>query len=300
MNIFRTGVLFAALAALFVAAGYLIAGQTGMIVALVLAAATNAFAYWNSGALVLQLYRAREVSRSSHPALHAVVAEQARRAGLPMPRVYVIDSPQPNAFATGRNPDNAAVAVTTGLLAMLPPEELAGVIAHELAHIRNYDTLIMVMAATLAGAVAALADVARIFGTDRRDEYGRPTGPGVIGGLLLLILAPLAATLIQLAISRTREYEADRIGAGICGQPIALANALERMHQRARQAPNPVADRHPATAHLFIISPLSGGWLSGWFATHPSTGERVRRLRAMAVPVGTGAAVARVVRAVGL
>jgi heat shock protein HtpX len=293
-NLVKTGVLLAVLTAVFAGTGYLIAGRTGMAVALLMAGASNALAYWNSGAMLLRLYGAREVSRASDPELHGLVAGLARRADLPVPRVYRIDSPQPNAFATGRNPDAAAVAVTTGLLAMLTREELAGVIAHELAHIQSRDTLIMTVAASVAGAVAALADMGRMFGGGARDEHGRE-GPGPVVVLLLVILAPLAALLVQMAISRTREYEADRVGAGICGQPNWLADALLRIHQGVRQFANPAAERHPATAHLFIVNPLLGGLLGGLFATHPSTGERVRRLRAM--PGGAGGAIGRVARA---
>ena len=297
ISIIKTGVLLAALTALFVGAGFLIAGEIGMIVALVLALGLNVFTWWNSGDLILQTYRAREVTRTGDPGLYGLVAGLARDAGLPMPKVYVIDGDQPNAFATGRDPDHAAVAVTTGLRATLTPEQLAGVISHELAHIRNYDTLIMTVAATLAGAVAALADVGLIFGGDSRDQQGQPTnGPGLIGGLLLMILAPLAAALVQMAISRTREYEADRIGAGICGPPAWLADALVRIHQGVRHFVNPAAEVNPATAHLFIMNPLHDSPIAGLFATHPSTAERVRRLRLM-IPGGVGGAIGRLARA---
>lgn len=290
INLFKTGVLLAVLTALFVGAGFLIGGKVGMIVALVVALGLNAFAYWNSGNHLLQTYGAREVTRASHPELYGLVADLATGAGLPMPRVYLIDSDQPNAFATGRNPENAAIAVNTGLLRMLTREEVAGVISHELAHIRNYDTLIMTVAATLAGALAVLTQ----FGGESHDAQGQPTGPGLIGGLLLLILAPLAAALVQMAISRTREYEADRIGASIAGQPVGLADALVKIHQGVRHLVNPAAEANPATAHLFIINPLQDGWVAGLFATHPPTAERVRRLRAMSG--GAGAAIGRVAR----
>ncbi len=267
-----------------------------MIAALLLALVTNAVAYWNSGTLVLRAYGAREVTQVSHPELYGLVAGLARGAGLPVPRVYLIDSDQPNAFATGRNPDHAAVAVTTGLIATLTREQVAGVIGHELAHIRNYDTLIMTMAATLAGAVTALAEIGMIFGSESRDAQGQPNGPGLIGGLLLMILAPLAAALVQMAISRTREYEADRIGAGICGHPPWLADALVQLHRGTRHFVNPVAEGNPATAHLFIMNPLHGGWVSDLFATHPPTAERVRRLRLMAAGPVDGAAIGRIAR----
>ncbi|MBF0561302.1 MAG: zinc metalloprotease HtpX [Alphaproteobacteria bacterium] len=296
MNIVKTGVLLAALTAVFVGAGFLIAGTTGMIVALLLALGTNAFAYWNSGSLLLRTYGARAVTRTSDPEFYGLVADLAKRADLPMPRVYLIDSDQPNAFATGRNPDHAAVAATTGLLATLTREEVAGVIGHELAHIRNYDTLIMTVAASLAGAIAAFADIGMIFGGGGgRDEAGQPSSPGLIGGLLLMILAPLAAVLIQMAISRTREYDADRIGAAICGQPVWLADALVRIHHGVRQFANPAAEVNPATAHLFIINPLQGVRMAELFSTHPPTGERVRRLRMMTGEAG--GAIGRVARA---
>ncbi len=294
-NILKTGVLLAALTAVFAGAGFLIAGKIGMWVALALALGLNAFAWWHSGDILLRTYGARAVTPASDPALHGLVADLARRAGLPMPRVYLIDSDQPNAFATGRNPDHAAVAVTTGLLRTLTTQELAGVIGHELAHIRNYDTLIMTVAASLAGAVASLADIGLIFG-DSRDAQGQRNGPGLIEGLLLMILAPLAAALIQMAISRAREYEADRGGADICGQPIWLADALVRIHQGVRQFAIPAAEVNPTTAHLFIINPLFGGGLSDLFATHPPTAERVRRLRAMTTEAG--GAIGRIARAV--
>ena len=293
-NLLKTGVLLAVLTALFVIVGAMIGGKAGMIAAFVMALIVNAVSYWFGSDLLLSAYGARKVNRASDPQLHALVAGLASAAALPVPRVYVIDSPQPNAFATGRNPDNAAVAVTTGLIAQLTREELAGVIGHELAHVRNYDTLIMTVAASVAGAIATLADPRWVFGGGR-DEHGQPSGPGLIGGLLLIILAPLAAALVQMAISRTREYEADRGGAEICGQPVWLADALTKIHRGARQIANLAAESRPATAHLFIINPLHGGRMSELFSTHPPTAERVRRLRLMAPTLG-GGAIARLAR----
>lgn len=297
-NLIKTGVLLAALTAVFVVAGFLIAGRVGMIAALVMALAVNAFAYWFSADMLLRAYGARKVTRASDPQLYGLVADLAGRAALPMPRVYLIDSPQPNAFATGRNPANAAVAVTTGLLHLLTPEEVAGVIGHELAHVRNYDILTMTVAASIAGAIAILADPRLVFGSGPRDDQGQSNGPGLIGGLLLIILAPLAAALVQMAISRTREYEADRGGAEICGHPVWLADALTKIHQGARQIANPAAEARPSTAHLFIINPLRAGRLSELFASHPPTTERVRRLRLMAGSLG-GGEIARLARTGG-
>ena len=288
VNQLKTGVLLAVLTAIFVIAGVLIGGKAGMIAAFAMALIMNGLSYWFGADLLLRAYGARKITRAGDPQLYGLVAELATAASLPMPRVYVIDSLQPNAFATGRNPDNAAVAVTTGLTTTLTREELAGVIGHELAHVRNYDTLIMTVAAIVAGAVATLADPRLVFGGGR-DEHGQSDGPGLIGGLLLIILAPLAAALVQMAISRTREYEADRIGATICGHPVWLADALTRIHQGVRQSPNHAAEARPATAHLFIINPLQGGRMSELFSTHPPTGERVRRLRQMASDLGGGA-----------
>jgi heat shock protein HtpX len=280
-NLFRTGVLLAALTALFMAVGYWVAGEQGMVVALLVAAATNFFTYWSADRIVLGLYGAREVTEAEAPDLIGLVWNLAQRAGLPMPRVYVIDGEQPNAFATGRDPAHAAVAVTHGLLHALPREEIAGVLAHELAHVKNRDTLTMTITATLAGAVSMLANLLFFLplggGNDDRD---RPLG-GVVG-LLLLLLAPLAATLVQLAISRTREYAADQTGAEIVGQPLWLAHALARIERAARQVPNGIAEHNPATAHLFIANPLSGAHFGSLFATHPPMAERIARLEAMA------------------
>jgi len=275
MSLFRTGLLLAALTGLFVGVGYLIGGQGGMMIAFLIAVAMNFFAYWNSDQLVLRMYGAREVDAGSAPQLHSIVRTLAQRAGLPMPRLYIIDSEQPNAFATGRNPEHAAVAASTGLLRTLSADEVAGVIAHELTHVKNRDTLTMTITATLAGAIGMLANFGLFFGNSRDN----PLGP--IGILLVSILAPIAALLVQMGISRSREYAADRGGAEISGAPLSLASALAKIERRAEQTRNFAAEANPATAHLFIVNPLHGG-LAGLFATHPSTAERIRRLQAMA------------------
>ena len=276
----RTALLLAALTGLFLAVGYLLGGEGGMIFAFLLALAMNAFAYWNSDKVVLRIHGAREVDARTAPELHGLVRELAARAGLPGPRVYLIESDQPNAFATGRNPENAAVAATTGLLERLDREEIAGVIAHELAHVRNRDTLIMTVTATIAGAVGMLANFALFFGGNRNHPLG------IVGVLLVAVLAPVAAMLVQVAISRSREFEADRGGAEICGRPLWLAAALEKIAAAARRIDNHRAEANPATAHLFIVNPLHAHRVDGLFSTHPSTAERVRRLRAMAGAAG--------------
>jgi heat shock protein HtpX len=283
MNVFRTGLLMAALTGLFVAIGYVIGGQTGMLIAFLFAAGSNLFAYWNSDKMVLSMYGAREVDEQSAPELVHLVHTLAEKAGLPMPRVFIAENPQPNAFATGRNPDHAAVCVTTGILDRLNEEELAGVLAHELSHVKNRDTLTMTITATLAGAISMLANFAFFFG-GARDDRRNPLGP--LGAILIMILAPLAATLVQLAISRTREFEADRSGALISGRPLWLASALQRIESGAARIDNIDAEEHPATAHMFIINPLHGGNFGNLFATHPSTEERVARLQAMAAEMG--------------
>ncbi len=288
MNYFRTALLLAAMTGLFVAVGFFVGGQQGMLIAFAIACAMNVFAYWNSDKMVLRMYGAHEVDAHSAPDLHHMVARLAQRAGLPMPRVYIMENEQPNAFATGRNPENGAVAVTTGIMRVLSREELEGVIAHELAHIKNRDTLIMTITATLAGAIGMLANFAMFFGGSARDSEGRPSGIGMIGGLLIMILAPMAAALVQFAISRSREYEADRVGAEICGKPLALASALAGIHNAAHQAYNPEAERNPATAHLFIINPLAGERMDNLFSTHPATENRIARLQEMAGAMGGG------------
>jgi heat shock protein HtpX len=280
MNYVKTGLLLAALTALFGAVGYMLGGQGGMLVALGIAAATNLFAYWNSDRLALSAHNAVEVDETTAPDLVRLVAELAARANLPMPRVYFLDEAQPNAFATGRNPQNAAVAVTTGLMQFLSRDELAGVIAHELAHIKNRDTLTMTVSATIAGAISTIAQFGFFFG-GRGDDRPHP-----IMGLAMMILAPLAAMIIQMAISRSREYDADRIGAEIAGNPLSLASALGKIEQAAHQIPNPEAERHPATAPLFIINPLSGMGMDNLFSTHPSTENRIAALYELAQRMG--------------
>jgi heat shock protein HtpX len=284
-NLFRTGVLLAALTALFMAVGYAIGGTGGMVIALAIAAATNLFAYWNADRMVLAAYGARPIARAEAPRLYDIVAGLAGRAGIPMPRLYLIDSAQPNAFATGRDPAHAVVAVTSGLIGLLDESEVAGVIAHELSHVLHRDTLTMTITAIVAGAIGMLANFAFFLGP-RDDDRNAPSG--ALGALLVAILAPIAAMLVQMAISRTREYEADRSGAEISGNPQALASALRKIEAMASGAGIADAERNPATAHLFIINPLHGASLARLFATHPATEERVRRLEAMAAARGVG------------
>ena len=277
-NLLKTAVLMAAITALFMAIGSLLGGRQGMMIALVVALGMNFFSYWFSDKLVLKMYNAQEVDESSAPQFYRMVAELAQRAQLPMPKVYLINEDAPNAFATGRNPEHAAVAATTGILRMLSEPELRGVMAHELAHVRHRDILISTISATMAGAISMLANFAMFFGG--RDSEGRSTNP--IVGILVMILAPIAASLIQMAISRAREFEADRGGAEISGNPRALASALQKIHNVAQGIPLNAAERHPETAQMMIVNPLSGGGLRGLFSTHPSTEERVARLLAMA------------------
>jgi heat shock protein HtpX len=279
-NVLRTTVLLAALTALFLVIGGAIGGNQGLFIAFVFALLMNFASYWFSDKIVLSMYGAREVSLNEAPDLYRLIQRLAQRAGIPMPRVYIIPSDAPNAFATGRNPQHGAVAVTEGILRMLDTDELAGVLAHELGHIRNRDTLIMTVAATLAGAITMLAHMAQwgaIFGFGRRDEEDSGGG-GVLGLLFMAILAPIAATLIQLAISRGREYFADSTGAAVAGSPSGLARALEKLHYASQRLP---MDANPATAHLFIVNPLTGGSLVNLFSTHPPIEERIRRLRRM-------------------
>jgi len=282
MGYFRTAILLAALTALFMGIGYLVGGQSGMVIAFLIAAATNLFAYWRSDKVVLSMYGARELDERAAPELYGLVRQLAGAAGLPMPRVYVIDSPQPNAFATGRNPEHAAVAVTTGLLQGLNKDELAGVLSHELGHIKHRDTLTMTITATLAGAISMLANFAFYFGGGRNTDRG--VGP--IGSLLLLVLGPLAAGLVQMGISRGREYEADRIGAEISKRPLSLASALLKISNAAEQIPNPTAERNPASAPLFIVNPLSGAGMDNLFSTHPNVENRIARLNEIARQMG--------------
>ncbi len=276
MNTLRTGMLLALMTGIFVAVGALIGGSSGVMIAFGMALAINLFAYWNSDKVLLRMYGAHQVDAASEPELYAMVERLAGNAGLPMPKVYIMENPQPNAFATGRNPQNAAVAFTTGIMEQLSPEELAGVAAHELAHIKHRDTLTMTITAVIAGAISMLANMALFMGGDRRNQPG-----GIALTLVVSMLAPIAAMMVQAAISRSREYEADRAGAEISGRPQWLASALGRMERSVRAGtPNPEADANPATAHLFIINPLHGG-ISGLFSTHPATEDRIARLNAM-------------------
>jgi heat shock protein HtpX len=278
MNLLRTFMLLAAMTALFMMVGYAIGGQGGMIIALLFATATNVFSWWNSDKMVLRMHRAVEVDAANAPEYHAIVKALVERAGLPMPAVYLIDNEQPNAFATGRNPQNAAVAVTTGLLKRLTNEEAAGVIAHELAHIKNRDTLTMTITATLAGAISMLGNFAFFFGGSR----DRDNPLGGIGTLVAVLVAPFAAMIVQMAISRTREYSADRLGAQICGNPLWLASALRKIAAASGGIINESAERNPATAHMFIINPLNGLRMDGLFSTHPATENRIAELEALA------------------
>jgi len=286
MNTLRTGMLMAALTGLFLAVGALIGGTNGMMIAFAFALATNLFAYWNSDKVLLSMYGAQPVDETSAPDLYRLVARLAQQAGLPMPKVYVTENPQPNAFATGRSPDHAAVCVTSGLLQQVNQEELAGVLAHELGHVKHRDTLTMTIVAVMAGAISMLANMAFFMGGSR----DRESPLGIVGVILVTLLAPIMAMLVQAAISRSREFEADRAGAEITGRPLWLASALGQIERAAEHTENYPADANPATAHMFIINPLHGGGLTSLFASHPPTEERIARLRAMA----GGAAVAPV------
>jgi heat shock protein HtpX len=282
MNSTKTFILMAAMTALFGVIGFAVAGQGGMMIALIAAAAMNIYAYWNSDSAVLKMYHAQPISPQHAPDLYNMVQKLTQNANMPMPKLYVLDNPQPNAFATGRNEHHAAVAVTTGLMNILTKNELSGVIAHELAHIKNRDTLTMTITATLAGAIGMLANFAMfapMFGGGR-DENGERTGTNPIVMLLISFLAPMAAAIVQMAISRTREYSADKLGAEICGNPIWLADALQKIEDSVRggQIHNQTADDNPATAHLFIINPLFGRSMDNLFSTHPNTQNRIKAL----------------------
>ena len=282
MNRLKTTFLLTCLTLLLVAMGSAIGGQSGMVIAFGMAAAMNFFSYWYSDKIVLKMYNAQEVGEADHPQFYGMVRRLAQQAGLPMPKVYLIPSDSPNAFATGRNPQNAAVAATAGIMRILSPEELEGVMAHELAHVQNRDTLISTLAATFAGAISMLGNMlqwAAIFGGGRSDEDGEGSG-GLIGGIALAIIAPIAAMLIQMAVSRSREYLADERGAQICGRPLALAGALNKLQQASHMLP--MQEAKPATAHLFIVNPLSGSSLAKLFSTHPPMEERIARLQALA------------------
>ncbi len=279
MNYARTALLLALLTAIFVAVGALAGGRQGMLIAFVVALVMNLISFWKADRIVLRMYNAEEVDERTAPEYYRIVQRLADRAGLPMPRVYVIHNPQPNAFATGRNPENAAVAASTGLLETLSAEEIAGVMAHELAHVRNRDTLTMTIAATIGGAISMLAQYLQfsmLFGGNR-DSRGN-----WLGTLAAIIVAPLAASLVQMAISRSREYQADRLGAMICGEPMWLASALGKISNLARRIPNEEAERIPATAHMFIVNPLTGRGIDNWFSTHPNIENRIAALEALA------------------
>ncbi|MBA4343002.1 MAG: zinc metalloprotease HtpX [Methylibium sp.] len=277
-NLMKTAILMAAITALFMAIGSVLGGQQGMMIALLVALGMNFFSYWFSDKMVLKMYNAQQVDETSAPQFYRMVRELADKAQLPMPKVYIIQEDAPNAFATGRNPEHAAVAATTGIMRVLSERELRGVMAHELAHVKHRDILISTVSATMAGAISMLANFAMIF--SGRDSEGRPANP--IVSILVMILAPIAASLIQMAISRAREFEADRGGAEISGDPAALASALDKIHRYAQGIPLEAAERHPETAQMMIMNPLSGGGIKGLFSTHPATEERIERLMALA------------------
>jgi len=282
MNRIKTTLLLSLLTVLMVFMGSAMGGTTGMVFAFLMACAMNFFSYWFSDKIVLKMYGAREISEHDHPAFYGMVHRLAVRAGLPMPRVYIIPSESPNAFATGRNPEHAAVAATEGILRILTPEELEGVMAHELAHVRNRDILVGTIAATFAGAISMIGSMLQwgaILGAGRGNE--EEGSGGLIGSLAMAIIAPMAAMLIQMAVSRSREYLADESGARICGSPQALANALRKLHSASRLLP--MTEARPATAHMFIVNPLTGGGLISLFSTHPPVEERIARLEAMKV-----------------
>lgn len=284
MNYMRTAVLLAGMTALFLVVGAALGGRGGMMMALIFAVGANVFAYWNSDRMALSAVGAHEADRSSAPDLVDDVAWLAQRAGLPMPRVYVVDSPQPNAFATGRDPEHAAIAVNAGLSQMLTREERLGVLAHEMAHIKHRDTLTMTIAATLAGAISSIATWGMFLGGGRREN-----GPGPIASIALAILAPMAAMIVQMAVSRSREYEADRTGGALSGNPHWLAGALAKISEGAAAIPDEVVENRPAMAHLFIVNPLSGGPRDNLFSTHPDTQNRIDALVALAREMGVAA-----------
>jgi heat shock protein HtpX len=278
MQFMRTAVLLAAMTALFVVVGAVVGGRGGMMIAFLFAVGTNLYAYWNSDRMALAAVDAREVDYAGAPDLVRLVGDLSGRAGLPMPRIFLVDSPQPNAFATGRDPAHAAVAVNTGLMQMLTREELAGVLAHELAHVRNRDTLTMTITATLAGAISSIAHWGMFFGGGRRDNGGL----GIFGTIAMAILAPIAAMIVQMAVSRGREYEADRMGAELCGNPLWLASALAKIATAAERIPDEAVEAHPAMAHLFIVNPLSGRGMDNLFSTHPAVENRIAALEQLA------------------
>ncbi|MHB8121183.1 MAG: zinc metalloprotease HtpX [Desulfuromonadaceae bacterium] len=281
-NILKTTFLLSLLTILLVLMGGAVGGKGGMAIAFLIAAAMNFGSYWFSDKIVLRMYNAREITREIHPSFYGMIERLAARAGLPMPKVYIIPDDSPNAFATGRNPHHAAVAATEGILRLLTPDELEGVMAHELAHVKNRDILISTIAATFAGAISMIGNMLQwgaMFGAGRGDEEGGGIG-GMIGSLALAIIAPIAAMLIQMAVSRSREYMADASGAEICGRPLALAGALSKLHNASQAIP--MLDAKPATAHMFIVNPLTGGGMRTLFSTHPPMEERIARLQSMA------------------
>ena len=280
MEFMRTAVLLATMTALFLVVGALIGGRGGMMIALLFAIGTNLFAYWNSDRMALSAVDAREIDYATAPDIVLLVGDLATRAGLPMPRVYVVDSPQPNAFATGRDPAHAALAINTGLVHMLTREELAGVVAHELAHVKNHDTLTMTITATLAGAISSIAHWGVFFGGGRRN------GLGLFGSIAMAILAPIAAMVVQMAVSRGREYEADRMGAEICGNPLWLASALAKIANAAEHIRDEAVEAHPAMAHMFIVNPLTGRGTDSLFSTHPAVENRIAALEDLARSMG--------------
>ena len=277
MNYLRTGILLSTLTCFFLVLGFFLGGGIGIVIAFFLALAMNGLAYWNSDKMVLSMYNARAIRENEAPHYHRLVRQLAQKANIPMPKVYIIDSNQPNAFATGRNPQNSAVAATTGLLKLLNSDEIAGVMAHELAHIKNRDTLLMTLTATLAGAISMLANFAFFFSSGSR---ANPLG--ILGVILVMVFAPIGAALIQMSISRGREYGADKIGAEICGHPLWLASALAKLDKAASAIDNQSAEANPATAHMFIINPLHGRSIDNLFSTHPNTESRIRELRILA------------------
>ncbi|GAB5458937.1 MAG: zinc metalloprotease HtpX [Henriciella sp.] len=285
MGMMKTFMLLAAMTAVFMAVGYVVGGMLGMMIAFVIAAAMNVFSYWNADKIVLRMQGAKEVDKHDRsPMVRTFVTDTlalAQSAGMPDPKIYIIDSPQPNAFATGRNPKNAAVAATTGLLNMLTREEAAGVMAHELAHVEHRDTLTMTITATIAGAIGMLANFALFFSNRERG--------GIISAIAIMIFAPMAAALVQMAISRSREYEADRRGGEICGNPYWLASALEKIDRGARSIVNRRAEENPAMAHMYIMNPLAGRRSDKLFSTHPATANRIEALRKQAADMGVDA-----------
>ncbi len=283
-NIIKTTFLLSLLTILLVFMGGALGGRGGMAIAFLMAAAMNFGSYWFSDKIVLRMYKAQEITREIHPSFYGLIERLAGRAGLPMPKVYIIPDNSPNAFATGRNPDHAAVAATEGILRLLTPDELEGVMAHELAHVKNRDILISSIAATIAGAISMIGSMLQwgaMFGVGRGDDEDGGGIGGLVGSLALAILAPIAAMLIQMAVSRSREYQADASGAEICGRPLALAGALRKLHNASQAIP--MLDARPATAHMFIVNPLTGGGMRTLFSTHPPMEERIARLEALSL-----------------